>query len=194
MRKVLVVATAAALLCMGAIGAFAQIPNMQVYFDKNLQQTQADCQGFLVEDTLQVVCNNFNMLMSTVEFGIQPPSINAYFTGDIIPPSAIYLGDSSVNQGLVLTYPLPRNCFVPFVCSQIRIAWLCDTCGQTGPPASIFAEPIVVIPNQSSGYLRAIEYQSLRIVNVVGMTSLICPGEISTQESTWGKVKSLYAQ
>jgi hypothetical protein len=194
MRKVLVVATAAALLCMGAIGAFAQIPNMQVYFDKNLQQTQRDCQGFLVNDTCQVVCNNFNMLMSTVEFGIQPPTVNAYFLEDILPAGALKLGDTSVNQGLVITYPLPRNCFQPFVADQIVITWLCDVCGQVGPPASIFAEPIVVIPNQTSGYLRAIEYDSLRIIDVVGMTSLLCPGEVKTEDSTWGRVKSLYAQ
>lgn len=194
MRKVLVVATAAALLCMGAIGAFAQIPNMQVYFDKNLQQTQADCKGFLYEDTLQVVCNNFNMLMSTVEFGIQPPTVNAYYNGDIIPAGALILGDNTANQGLVITYPLPRNCFFPFVACQLRITWLCDVCGQAGPPASIFNEPIKVIPNQTSGLLRAIEYQSLRVIDVVGMTSTICPESNATEESTWGKVKSLYAQ
>jgi hypothetical protein len=194
MRKVLVVATAAALLCVGAIGAFAQVPNMQVYFDKNLQQTQAECKGFLVEDTLQVVCNNFNMLMTTVEFGIQPPTVNAYFTGDIVPASGISLGDNSANQGLVISYPLPRNCFVPFVADQIKITWICDTCGQVGPPASVYNEPIIVIPNQTSGYLRAIEFSSYRIVNVVGMTSTICPQGNSTEESTWGRVKSLYAQ
>lgn len=194
MRKVLVVATAAALLCMGAIGAFAQIPNMQVYFDNSLQQTQGGCQGFLVNDTLNVVCNNFNMLMSTVEFGIQPPTVNAMFVKDIIPDGGIWLGDSSANQGLVITWPLPRNAFNAYVADRIVITWICDACGQTGPPASIYNEPIKVIPNQSSGLLRAIEYQSLRIIDVTGMTSTICPLENSTQDSTWGKVKSLYAQ
>lgn len=189
MRKVLAVVIVAAICSIG-VNAFAQIPNMQIYFDDKLQETQGYCKGFGVEDTLNVVCNNFNMFMSTIEFGIAPPTANAIALGDLHIPGALWLGSSTGASGIVITYPTPRNAFDPFICMRYRIAWVCSDCDIDG----VEGATIQVIPNQYSGVVQAIEWQTYRLVQGVGMTSLLCPGVVSTEESTWGKVKSLYAE
>lgn len=185
MRKVLAVVIVAAILSIGALSAFAQVPNVQVYFDENLTQTQSNCGGFLVPDTLNVVANNFNMLLSTIEFSIIPPTTKALYVGDVHRPDALWLGSSPT--GVTITYSIPHNAFVPFVCMRYAILWLCDTCDAV-------SEPIIVGPEPFEGVVAAIEWQTFRKVVGVGMTSLICPGVISTEESTWGRVKALYSE
>jgi len=190
MRKVLAVVIVAAICSIG-VNAFAQIPNVQIYFDDNLQQTQGYCKGFGVGDTLKVVCNNFGMFMSTIEFGIVPPTMYALGGGDVHIPGALWLGTSTNPvTGVTITYPIPKNAFGPFVCMGYSILWVCDVCPPEPAPVGV----VKVIPNPASGKLQAIEWQTFRLVQGTGMTSTLCPGVISTEESTWGRVKSLYAE
>lgn len=186
MRKVLAVVIVAAILGMGA-SAFAQIPNVQPYFDKNLTETQGYCQGFAVKDTLSIVCNNFNMFMSSVEFGITPPATDAIWSADIYLPGSLHLGQT--NTGTTISFNIPRNAFLPCIVMYYEITWLCTDCLLATPNV-----PIVVIPHPGTGKLRAVEWQTFRQVNGVGMTALICPLGVGTEPSTWGKVKSLYSE
>lgn len=189
MRKVLAVVIVAAILCVGALSASAQVPNVQIYFDKYLTATQGYCGGFGVKDTLSVVANNFNMFMSTIEYSIVPPAADAAWTGDIQVPGALFLGQSPT--GITITYPIPRNAFVACIVMYYEITWLCSDCDVDAPAHNV---PIVVQGHPYNGLITAIEWNTYREVYGVGMTSLICPLGVSTEESTWGRVKSLYSE
>jgi hypothetical protein len=70
-----------------------------------------------------------------------------------------------------------------------EIIWLCETC-----PEPRVGDPIIVQGHPFDGILHAIEWQTFRKVIGVGMTSVICSPPVSTEESTWGRVKSLYSE
>jgi hypothetical protein len=175
------------MLCVGALGASAQVPNVQIYFDDNLTETQGYCGGVAVLDTLNVACNNFNMLMTSIEFSIVPPAVDAIWVGDLQVPGALALGTSPT--GVSITYPIPKNAYFPFVCMRYVILWNCADCNSATPN-----DPLIVTGHPYTGVITAIEWQTYRQVLGVGMTSLICPQGVSTEESTWGRVKSLYSE
>lgn len=185
MKKVLAVVLAAAFLGIGAMSADAQTPNVAVYFDDLLQETSKDCPPGTpgtVLDEAYVVCNNFGIFLIALEYQIT------------FPPSVIFLGDDPQNTnvpflgsspaGIAIAWDIPQNAFDPFIANIITFVWNCDGCGAT--------EPIVVGPNPQSNLLRGVEWLTQDQVIAVGMTSLVCPGTVSTEESTWGKVKALY--
>lgn len=164
--------------------SWSQIPHLGVKFtDEGWFQYYSECRGFLVADTLDVVATNFNMYMSTIEFGISPPVIHAYYNGDVHIPGALWIGNS-VNYGVWITYPRPLNAFEPVVVMRIAVVWLCDTC-------NYMEEAVRVLPNFSSGLLRAVEWKTYRVAEFIGITSHIC-GMVATEQTTWGKVKALY--
>lgn len=202
MKKVLAVVIAVAFISFGAVSSNAQVPNIQIYFDDLLQETQGFCEDhYLGEpDQLYVVCNNFNMFISTVEFAVEWGIPAGYLTyaGDAHLPGSLNLGTSLTNPaypgvgeipgGVTITYPLPQNGYNPFICMMINVVWICEAC----PPPGNGNFPIVVVPHQGTGVIQAIEWQTFRIVDGVGMTSLLCPEDVSTEETTWGAVKALY--
>lgn len=202
MRILLAVVIATAIICIGASVAGAQVPNVQVYFDPLLQTTQADCGDHFVGhvDSLYVVMNNFNMFVSTVEFSIDiqcagAPWNRLVYLGDsfygtnVVGPPPLVLGNSLT--GVTATWPLPQNAFNPFICMKIKVLWQCDAC-PVAPPFD--GCPIIVMPHMMTGLLQAIEWQTFRQVQGVGMASLVCPEPISTEETTWGRVKALYTE
>jgi hypothetical protein len=164
------------------------VPNITIYFDDLLQETQGFCEDHFVTETdqLYVVCNNFNMFMSTIEFGLDFNAPGALtYLGDVHLPGALALGTSPT--GVTITYPLPQNAFDPFICMLIDVLWLCDDCGVAGGPWALS-----IVPHPGTGVVQGIEWQTFRVVNGVGMTSLVCPGIISTEETSWGAIKALY--
>jgi hypothetical protein len=162
----------------------AQTPTLTIAFDEIHFSPHGFCRGAFVADTIAVVARNFNMYMSTVEFGIEPPTINASYMGDVQVYGALALGNS-VTTGVWITYPSPLNAFSPVVVMRIAIMWLCNGCGHDD------AEFPWVMPNQTSGLLRAVEWETYRLVDGFGKISTICFFD-ATEPSTWGKVKALY--
>lgn len=176
-------------LLMVSLGApsWSQVPNLAVVFHggRYPQKPQYDeCRGWLVPDTLDVVAYHFNMYLSTVEFGIERPTIYALYMGDVHIPGALWMGRSFV-EGVWITYPRPLNAFEPVVVMRSAILWVCNGCNHS------VMDIIRVVPNQSSDLLRAIEWHTLRVVEGYGAWSYIC-GYVGTEQTTWGKVKALY--
>jgi hypothetical protein len=193
MKKVLAVVIAVAFISLGAVSSNAQVPNFQVYFDDLLQDTQGFCSPdmFFVQDTIYVVLNNFNTFVSTVDFSLDFTSnFPLSYLGDVPDADAIDLGTSSIADdalGITRTWPIPQNAFDPMIALEVRVLWQCEDCdAEAIPPQAI----IVLGNEQFSPY--AVEWQTFRLIPGVGMTSLVCPGEISTQESSWGQIKALY--
>lgn len=187
MKKVLAVVFAAALVGMLALNANAQTPNVQVYFDPLFHNASADCpgNGFGAPDTLYCVANNFNILMSALEFQVTYPPQLVWIAdlpqGEYQAP--LVIGDTPT--GIALSWPVRQDATVSMCAVQVIVTWNCTDCNGNQNA------PIVVGPNPQSGLLRAIEWQTYRQVLGIGMTSLVC-ATVPTQQSTWGKIKAQY--
>jgi hypothetical protein len=104
----------------------------------------------------------------------------------------LFLGTSFVDgpggapDGVTITYQIPQNAFDPFICMKMNVLWTCDDC------TALPVQPINVVPHESSGLVQAIEWQTFNAIGGVGMASAVCPGIVSTEESSWGQIKALY--
>lgn len=191
MKKVLAVVIAVAFISIGAASQ-AQVPNVQVYFDQNLQTTQGFCKGLGVEDNLPVVWVNFNTFIKTVEYAVDMgPNTPVTYLGAVYPDGSLHLGSPYVDgpggatDGVTITYTIPQNGFDPFISNYLHVLWTCDTCGAE-------QQPITIVPHETAGTIQIVEFQTYNLIDGVGMRSLVCPGEVSTKEATWGQIKSLY--
>lgn len=185
MKRALAVVLAASFVGLLVGGAVAQVPNVQVYFDPAYGETQADCQSPGTPQTLYVVMNNWNMFVQAVDFSVEfPPAL--FFGGLTTPPNTLVLGN--VADGVAIAWQLPQNGFGPLLAGTMNAFWTggCD-CGE-GPQA------LIVRGRLSAGQPQptATRWPDFTDHEGVGMTSLVCPGTIATEEKTWGGIKALY--
>jgi hypothetical protein len=193
MKKVLVVVFAVA-IGLFAVQSNAQIPNVGVYFHHDgyggYSQMAADCPaapaGTLV-DSVYVVAYNFNMWVIGIEYKIEYPTLVS-FMADIITPAQLKIGSSAI--GIGITWPLPQNGFGALLCQKALFLWMCeaDDCVNVLHHNT----PWVVVPHPDSGLLRAVRWPDVGTVAGVGLTSLLCPWTIPTEETTWGGIKAMY--
>jgi len=187
MKKVLAVVLAVSFVCVGAINADAQTPNVQVYFDQNLSQTQGLCAGAGVLSQAYVVANNFNSWLTAMEFGVVYPPSMAWLT-DVMPPEGVANGWLSLGTtplGLALSFPLPVNAFVPALVQQVLFTWTCDTCD------GHLNDPLIVVPHQVTGFIRGVQWPTNVLIPAIGQTSLVC-ADVPVEKKTWGGIKALY--
>ncbi len=191
MKKALAgVLVAAAFVGLLAGGANAQVPFFQVYFDDaangSYGETQSQCGAANSQASLYLVTLNFNMFVAAVEYRIAfPPGLlfmtDAYPT---VPGGTLNIGDSQ--SGNAVAYNLPRNGFDPMLVSTISGFWT-GQCDCAGDP-----QPLIVQAYPGQNVPRGVRWPDYAVVDAVGMTSLICPGPVSTSESTWGGLKARY--
>jgi hypothetical protein len=197
MNRALAGVLVAAIVGFSAGGASADaVPYFQVYFDDasngSYGETQAFCGQVGQPVYLYVVARNFESWLAAVEYSIDfPPGM--MFIGDTLePPSQgtmLSIGNSEI--GLTVSWSLPRNGFGEpgVLISKIFAIWTGDCYCQAGPqPAVVGPYPYPVPKTKPSG----VRWPDLVEIPAVGMTSLLCPGPVSTQESTWGGIKALY--
>jgi hypothetical protein len=192
MKRALAGVLAIALVSLMAAGATAQVPFFQVYFDDasngSYGETQASCGELGVKTDLYLVCQNWNMLVIGVEYQVYFPEALAYAddTYPTVMGGTLVLGNSY--QGAAVGYGLPRNGFFPMLISTIGVYWtgLCDCA--VGPQRILVAKH----PGSDANSPTGVRFEDYAIIPAVGMTSLICPGEVATEETTWGGIKALY--
>jgi hypothetical protein len=189
MKKALAVGLAAVLIGVCTGGAMAQNPYMQIYFNSNVQfgsytDTQSDC-GTGMQD-VYLVAHNMNMFVQAVEFIVSFPPALIYLSDTPNLPTIYDLVIGNANVGEAIAYNLPQNGFVPMLLTTISVFWAGNCDCLNGPQA------LVVGPYPGQLSPRAVEWPSYVAVDVVGMTSLVCPGVVSTEQKTWGSVKALY--
>jgi hypothetical protein len=176
-----------AIVCTIAIAgsAFAQTPNIQIYFDEALTQAQAPCPDApigSVTDTMYVVANNFGMWMSAVEFMVEYPIAKVAWIADLYD-TPLHTGSSPT--GTTIGWSVPKNAFDGAVLLQVLFVWNCQQCGGSENT------PWRIVPNPMTGYLRAVEFGTNQVVDAVGMLSVIC-ATTPVENSTWGQIKALY--
>jgi hypothetical protein len=192
MKKALAGVLAVAFAGSMAGAAIAQVPYVQVYFDPALTQTQAVCPGTPPlqppPDELHVVYVNWNMNLSEVEFSISYPPVLVWVGDQLVDPNTqTSLGASPGGIAIATANCCPFNGFAPVEVLRPLVLWgQCD-CNQ-GP------QPLVVGGYTPFGKVNpsAVRREDFQEFEGVGMTSLICPGPIATEQSTWGQVKALY--
>jgi len=166
--------------------AQAQVPYVQVYFDPYMTQQSGYCPGVGVVDTLYVGAINFNMWMNTIDFRIEyPPGNTLVWAGDVYD-APLHLGDSPT--GVTITWQIPRNAFQPLVVLRPVVLWLCNYCGENSDHYDVLVR---VHPHPGKTTIEAVRWPDYAIVQGFGLTSIICP-ILSSEETTWGKVKALY--
>ncbi len=189
MKKALAGVLAVALVGVIAGSAMAQAPNIQVYFDPAHTQTQATCGPVGTPTSLYVVMNNWNMNVTGVDFSINYSS-GLIWAADNLPDP---LTQASVGQsptGIAIAYA--NCCFLaagtnPEVLLPLVI-WS-PNCSCSGAPLAVVVGGYTPLGKTSPSAIRKEDFQEF---SGIGMTSLICPGAIATEPSTWGQVKALY--
>ena len=186
MKKVLAVVLAAAFVSVSTIGAMAQpVPNVQFFFDRNMTMTAMDCPGTTGDiETGYVVAVNFEAFFSAIEYSVAYPPSMIYIADAPVNVNQLNIGNS--NSGISSAWSLPMNGFEPIRILEVLYQWNCDDCYDAANGAIVVGEfPI-------SGALRYTRWPDNTLFAAVGMTSLVCPGPVPVQESSWGGIKALY--
>jgi hypothetical protein len=198
MKRALAGVLVAAVVGCLAGGAVAEpVPYFQVYFDDasngSFGETSANCGQVGHPVYLYVVARNFESWLSAVEFKVDFPDGIMYVGETITPPTqGTILSIGNSNIGLTVSTSLPRNGFGEpgVLITTIFAIWTGDCYCQLGP------SPIVVgpypYPDPGKTHPSGVRWPDLVEIPAVGMTSLLCPGVVPTQESTWGGIKALY--
>jgi hypothetical protein len=184
MRRLLL-AFATALLIPGVlsaatVGAFfssepatmASAPAPFSFFDVYLYLHDAEYYVTALEYQLQTPVDPSHALFSIV--GITYPDNEAVSLGDPF-------------SGHSIAYWPPLNGFVPGY--NLLVTLQCVTLAPCGQLADY---PLVIGPDPSSGELRGTFAPDNEFFQITGLTSVICPEQIGTQEESWGAIKSLY--
>ncbi|MCH7548849.1 MAG: hypothetical protein IH969_04815 [Candidatus Krumholzibacteriota bacterium] len=171
-----------------AFRAYAQIPNVQWFFDANLTQTAFDCDG-TTNQFGYIVAVNFNAFISAVEYKINyPTSGDILWVADIsVHASQLNIGNTTI--GVASAWSLPLNCFQPTVIMQVLYDW--RNCGDCTPIVNLI-QLILAGPDPTSGRLRFVRFPDNAEFDAIGMTSLVCGAILPVAETTWGQVKALY--
>lgn len=98
---------------------------------------------------------------------------------------AVTLGDPFTGHSIAFWPPL--NGFVPGY--NLLCVLRCIT---FAPCGGISDYPLVLGPNPGSGALQGAYMPDNELFPIQGLTSIVCPEQVATQEESWGAIKSLY--
>jgi hypothetical protein len=192
MKRALAGTLAIAFVSLMAAGAMAQVSFFQVYFDDasndSYGETQSQCGPVFTSASLYLVALNWNMFVAAVDYQVVFPPALLYVSDTYpdTPGGTLNIGNSF--DGAALSYGLPRNGFEPMLVSTISALWTgsCD-CSPQGVP-----QPLTVRGFEDKPAPQGVRWPDFAEFTAVGMTSLVCPGAVSTTETTWGGIKALY--
>jgi hypothetical protein len=191
MKKALAGVLAVAVIGVMAGSAIAQVPNVQVYFDPAHTQTQSECGPQGSPATLYVVMNNWNMNITGVDFSISYPASLTWLADNLPDPlTQISIGNSPTGIAIAYANCCAQDGFQAVEVLQPLVLWGPCDCSPSGPgPQPVVVGGYTPLGKTSPTGVRKEDFQEFQ---GVGMTSLICPGFIATEQSTWGQVKALY--
>jgi hypothetical protein len=190
MKRALAGVLAIAFVGLMAVGASAQVPFFQLYFDDNSNgsygETQANCGPSGTPQSLYLVLQNANAFVAAVDYQVVfPPAL--LFLNDaypVVPGGSLNIGDSL--NGNAISYGFPRSGFEPMLLVTISTFWTAACDCASGPI------PLVAGGYQGKPSPAWIRWPDFVEFEGVGMTSLLCPGPVAAVEQTWGGIKALY--
>lgn len=184
MKRVLLTA-AVALLIPSLVGAWT--PTVGVYVDGYLTYTP---DGPFVPFLASLVIVQNEYYVTGIEYSLVTPSDPAHgqfvITGYDYPPSySVHLGNPW--DGHAITFWPPLTGFPTGY--DVCVTYECITMVEC---VDMFDYPIVVAPDPGSGYLRVSYGDDNDLLEVIGLTSYLCPAGIGVEEGSWGAIKSMY--
>lgn len=186
MNKILVV-VCAVVICFGALGANAQVPTVQPYWTGG-QVILPECPvggddpvGNPMVGEFYVLAHNWDIWMTALEYQIvYPPGI--MFPTDILASSEwLDLGSSAT--GLTISMPTPLGTWGDVLIETVRFLWNCNECDVPNQEIRLQGHP-------HTGLVRAADLNQNEVIGQ-GTSAWIC-FTTPVEETTWGKVKSLY--
>jgi hypothetical protein len=194
MKKALAGVFVASLVSLMAVAATAQNPHIQVYFNGNptyntYNATGENCKSPGTPQELYVVLRNWNMFVGGVEFSIQYP-VALFKLGETYVPNTLQIGSSDGPNGVAVAWNLPQNGFDDLLVLTAHAVWTsnCD-CNAAPQPLVVRGRTYL---NDGSLSPVAVRWPDFAEIPGIGMTSLVCPDVVATEETTWGGVKALY--
>jgi hypothetical protein len=191
MKKALAGVLAVAMAGVMAGSAIAQVPNVQVYFNNAHTETQALCPGGApgtVQQNLYVVMNNWNMNITGVDFSISYPPSLIWLADQLVDPvTQVSIGSSPLGIAIAYANCCYQDGFQAVEVLRPLVLWGPCDCNQ-GPQALVVGGYTPMGKTQPTGVRR----EDFAEFSGVGMTSLVCPGPVATEQTTWGQVKALY--
>jgi hypothetical protein len=139
--------------------------------------------GVGVVDSLYLIAYNFNCLVTGIEWQILFPPEMAWIADIDVQP--VKFGDSPV--GAAMGWALPQDGFKGINVATVIFQWLVGSCGAPNSPVVVVGHPLFDPQPRYTCFGTPI------ISGAVGLTGLICP-TVPVEETTWGKVKSLYVR
>jgi len=140
-----------------------------------------------------IYCHAVPCNLTAVEFSLKLPKgivIESYE----IPQGGLDVG--LINEGMSIAYWPPFNPGYILLCTLNLFAL--SYCWPAG--GTLMDAPATIVPHPDTGFLsctcRTVTAGQSKYDQVwlTGLTSIICPCWISTEEKTWGAIKSLYAE
>lgn len=126
------------------------------------------------------------------EFGMMLPA-GIVVTGFTVPEGSLTQG--GLPTGLAITYWPPLNGVDPgynLLCTVDLLALPPGACMWLG--GALVNAPLQIVADATAGAALPREscWPENYLVEVVGLTSIICPDQISTESKSWGAIKSLF--
>jgi hypothetical protein len=183
--KRLVLALAIAVLVPGTLGA----ATLGCYFGYTPGQMAISPTPFSFFDIF-VIMHNADYYVTAVEYQLMTPYDPTHVLmglSAVTYPSNVVatLGDPFTGHSIAFWPPL--NGYMP------GYSLVCTIKAFTLAPCGQFVDyPLVVGPHPESGELRGTFVPDNEFFMITGLTSIICPEQISVKEESWGAIKSLY--
>jgi len=187
MKRVLIVAVIA-LLIPGLLNA---MPKVGVYFD--YYKMSKSPQVYLPFNAYLYV-TDAPYYITGVDYQLLTPGDPSHALLSLT--SVTYPDEMSVNLGApfdghAISYWPPINGYIEgfhLLCGYEFI--LLEPCWSDGGGVADY--PLVIGPNPATGDLVISYAPDNDLVEVLGLTSIICPEQVATEDASWGAIKSLY--
>jgi hypothetical protein len=135
-----------------------------------------------------------NCQVSAIEFGLaMPPGIILSNPDPLNPTAVLEVPETSVVMGSLpygvsVSYFPPLNGYYPGY-NLLGAIWILALPDLICEGQNL---PLQVIPHGDTGMLHEACYPENYLQPVIGLTSIICPDVIATEETSWGAIKSLF--
>jgi hypothetical protein len=183
MKRLLTVVACTLVLAYSVAGAQPADPDcfVGIHFENGLGAMAYNCTGGV--DSFFVFAESVDDFFYAFEFRINyPPCVT--FLGETYP-NGVSVFNGNTAMGVQVGFKNPQNGFFPGYNQLVKVSFVCNC-----PGSDILFQ---VVPHPVSGKIQyADETADRNLYECVGLTSVINPVAIATQETTWGQIKGLY--
>ena len=162
-------------------------PTIGVYFDNPGQMDYYAT--FMIAFNGLVYVHNWECQLVGVEFEVALAFGSLMYGGFTVPSYMGYIGDP-VLGGISIIWPTPITGSYLHVCT-VNMA-VTDYCVHDGGPLGDL--PVFVTNHSISGQISGTCWPDMYLIDLVGLTSTVCPVNIAVEDASWGAIKSVFIE